>query len=68
MPTTYDSTEQRVEQAALAYLETAGQLPSAFDLAMALTEEDVVNGEYEGCSPELDLAASDYIAAAERVL
>ncbi len=59
---------ERIETAALAYLEATGSLPSPSDLAMVLVEEDVAAGLYEGCSNELDLAASEYMAHAERVL
>jgi hypothetical protein len=41
---------------------------SAADIAMWMTEDDVVAGEYEGCSDELDLAAMQYESAATRII
>lgn len=63
-----DPEQKRVERAVRQYEETVGRSPSPTEIAEALTDEDVANGEYEGCSTELELAASDYIARAERVL
>ena len=38
------------------------------DVAMEGTDRDVAAGEYEGCSSELEQAASEYEARAERLL
>lgn len=45
--------------------EEAGVLDPS-DYAMELCDQDVDAGRYEGCSSELDMAASEYIAAGER--
>lgn len=55
----------RVEKFILAAFDDDYE-PSPSDVAMGLCEEDVANGDYEGCSNELDLAASEYMALASR--
>jgi len=59
--------DERVANAALHLAENTGRFPSPSDVAMALVEEDVERGEYEGCSTELEIAASGYLAIAERI-
>ena len=57
------TTSERIEAAWLA----SGGLADASELAMELIAQDVAAGEYEGCSSELELAYSEYVAAAERL-
>lgn len=40
----------------------------AHEIATCMVERDVANGEYEGCSPELDMAYTEYLRLAEREL
>ena len=62
------TTTDRVEAAAYEHLELTGRLPHATDIAMWLCEADVAEGLYSGCSGELDMAAGEYAAVAQRVL
>lgn len=55
--------QERIEA---VWLEMDGDV-TPMDIAMALIDEDVSRGEYEGCSVELELAASEYAGAAERM-
>ena len=41
---------------------------SAEDIAMAMIDQDVSRGEYEGCSTELELAFTEYVSMAKAVL
>jgi hypothetical protein len=64
------TTRERIRGVLGAYKEQPrehGVLPDAWEIAMELVDEDVSAGEYEGCSPELDLAASEYLAAAQNL-
>jgi hypothetical protein len=58
---------ERVERVILAAFADDHE-PSPSEVAMELCDEDVANGDYEGCSGELDLAASEYMALASRAL
>lgn len=66
--------QERVEQAisrdraAFRSHEQPNYEPSPADIALDLCDEDVSEGRYEGCSSELDLAASEYMALARRAL
>lgn len=62
---TVKGSRERVEEFILASFAEDYE-PDPSDVAMALCEEDVARGDYEGCSSELDLAASEYIALASR--
>lgn len=59
------SERDRSDDVILGYLAEGW---SPMDIAMFLTEDDVSAGEYDGCSFELDLAASEYAGRAERIL
>lgn len=58
-------TDQEREDAILEALAD-GFPPS--EVAMFLTDRDVAAGEYDGCSSDLEMAYSDYVAQAERIL
>lgn len=60
-------TRIRIEEKILDY-RAYGVEPTPHDVAMELIDDDVSRGEYEGCSSELELAASEYIAIAEKIL
>lgn len=62
-PTT---TRERVEAYVLACYDH-GFEPSPDEVAAGLVDEDVAAGEYEGCSTDLDLAYTEYLARAEAV-
>lgn len=57
------TTTDRIMQ---VWLASDGQA-SRDDVAAELIDQDVAAGEYEGCSTELELAYSEYVAAAERL-
>jgi hypothetical protein len=60
-------TTQRINKLLAEHGEPPGEI-DATEIAMTLIDEDVAEGLYEGCSDELDLAASEYIAAAQRMI
>jgi hypothetical protein len=65
------SSRNPIEAQVRSVLDAAtrdGWTPDPTEVAMALIDQDVAEGLYEGCSPEMELAYGEYVAAAQRVL
>lgn len=62
-----DTPRERAEEAILACFEE-GWEPTPREIAESLVDDDVADGLYEGCTPELEGWFSEYEQVAARLL